>query len=263
MLRKRMRRLIVCLALAGLSVGAAMGSSPALASPGWTAPADFSLPGAPLVSNDQVGYQSGGTATVAYLELVSLSPLQLTLHVGTIAPGGAYREQLQIPTTPGLIPAEPKFAEAPDGAAVLQWIVLQGSEPETSPLAYMASYRPAGSSTWEAPVAVAEDATRVKNIDATLAPAISADGTAAAGVDHLDPALSPAGYEIDVAVHPPSGTWGTPTQLSPTAGPGFQSSEDLALGFDASGDLTAAFRMRLSNERYTLAAKRRPASSGV
>ena len=264
-----MRRLLVlCLLVpAGLGVGAAACSSFALASPGWTAPGNFPLPakepGSLGQTGYQIGYQAGGTATIVYLEVLSLGPLQTVLHAGVIPPGGAYQEQLRIASTAGSIPAEAKLAEAPSGAAVLEWVVLQGSDAKTSPLAYMMSYRPAGSSTWEAPVTVAEDSTRVENINGTVVPAISADGTAAAGVDHLDPALSPAGYEIDVAVHPSRGTWEAPTPLSPAAGPGYQSSEDLALGFDATGDLTAAYRMRLPNERYTLAAKRRPASSGV
>jgi hypothetical protein len=264
MLRFAMRRhLIMGMALVGLILGAGMTSSAAVASPGWSAPADFPVPGKPLGSAVQIGFQTGGIATVAYLELTSSSPLQTVLHVGVIPPGGSYEEQLQIPTAANSIPADVKFVEAPDGAAVLEWAVLQGEEPEKSPLEYLASYRAAGSSVWETATTIASDASRVKNINDSLVPAISANGTAAAGVEHLDPELTPAGYKIDVAVHPPAGAWGATTQLSPSSGPGFESSESLALGFDASGDLTAAFRLRLSNERYTLAAKRRPASSGV
>jgi len=232
----------------------------ASATPGWTAPTNFPLPANALPSTVHIAYQSGGTATIAYLELVSITPLQTALHVGVVPPGGAYQEQLRIASETNSIPADVKFAEAPDGAAVVQWSVLQGSEPTTSPLAYRASYRPAGSGTWEAPATIAADATQVKGIADTLVPTISTDGTAAAGVDHLDPTIPPpGGYRIDVAVHPPGGSWGPPAQISPAK----DSSEGLALGFDANGDLTAAFRLELSNTRHTLAAERRPASSGV
>jgi hypothetical protein len=255
-----MRRLLIVIALVGLCAGGATLPESAAASPGWSAPHDFALPGKPLGSTAQIGYQAGGTATIAYLEVVSLAPLQTVLHAGVVPPGGSYQEQLQIPSTANSIPTGVKLAVAPDGAAVIQWSVLQGSEVETSPLAYVASYRPAGSGAWEAPTATATDVTRMKNINDTLVPVISTDGTAAAGVEHLDPSIpSPGGYRVDVAVHPPSGSWSAPTQVSPTK----DSSESLALGFDAGGDLTAAFRLELSNERHTLVAERRPASSGV
>jgi hypothetical protein len=252
------RLLIVVMVLAGMSLGGTLPSA-ALASPGWSAPRDFSLPGKPFGSTVQIGYQAGGTATIAYLEVVSFTPLQTVLHAGVVPPGGVYQEQMQIASTINSIPADVKLAEAPDGAAVLQWSALEGSEPETSPLAYVASYRAAGSGAWEAPTTTATDTTRKKNINDTLVPAISADGTAAAGVEHLDPSISAGGYRVDVAVHPPGGVWGPATQVSPTK----DSSEGLALGFDANGDLTAAFRLELSNTRHTLAAERRPASSGV
>jgi hypothetical protein len=220
----------------------------------------FSLPGKPFGSTAQIAYQAGGIATVAYLEVTSLSPLETSLHVGVIAPGGAYQEQLQLVSTPSSVPADVKLAVAPNGAAVLEWTVLKGSEPATAPLEYLASYRAAGSGTWGAPTTVATDTTRMSGISDRLVPAVGSDGTAAAGVEHLDPTIaSPGGYRIDVAVAPASGSWGPAVQVSPPS----DSSEGLALGFDAGGDLTAAFRLEMSNTRHTLAAKRRPASSGI
>jgi PKD domain len=249
-------------ALVAMCVGVTIAASSTLASPGWSAPADYPLPGKSFGSTSQIGYQAGGTATIAYLEVISLSPLQTVLHAGVVPPGGAYQEQLRIASAANSIPADVRLAEAPDGAAVLQWSVLQGSEPETSPVAYIASYRASGSGSWEAPSTVATDATRKKGIGGTLVPAISSDGTAAAGVEHLDPSMLPAGgYRIDVAVHPSGGSWGTPIQISPPKDSG--EGPSLALGFDANGDLTAAFRVELAKERNTLAAERRPASSGV
>ncbi len=251
--------------LAVVCAGAGALADAALASPGWSTPSDFPLPakepGSLGQSGYQIAYQAGGTATIAYLEIISLAPLQTVLHAGVLPPGGPYQEQLRIASTAGSIPAEAKLAEAPSGTAVLQWSVLEGSEPETSPLAYLASYRAAGSDEWEAPATIATDTTRKKNINDTLVPAISTNGTAAAGVEHLDPSMLSGGYRADVAVHPPGGTWGPPAQISPVN----DSSENmsLALGFDASGDLTAAFRKELTKERETLVAVRRPASSGV
>jgi PKD domain len=247
-------------AFACLCGGGAVLPGAALALPGWTAPVDFPVPANALASTVQIGYQSGGTATLAYLELVSQVPLQTVLHVGVIPPGGSYQEQLRITSSVTSIPTDVTLAEAPDGAAVLEWPVLEGSDPSTSPIAYLASYRAAGAGAWEAPATIATDTTRESGINATLVPAISADGTAAAGVDHLDPTIpSPGGYRIDVAVHPPGGSWGPAAQISPMS----DSSEGLALGFDASGNLTAAFRLELPNTRHTLAAARRPASSGI
>jgi PKD domain-containing protein len=259
MLSRVMRRLlIVGVALAGIGAGATVLPSPASASPGWSVPADYALPAKAL--SPQIGYQVGGGATVAYLEIVSLAPLQTALHIGVIPPGGSYQEQLSIPSSTNSIPIDVKFAEASDGAAVLQWTVLQGSEPKSSPLAYLASYRQPRSVTWEAPSTIATDATQTEGIATTLVPAISLDGTAAAGVEHLDATLPPpGGHRIDVAVHPVGGVWGSAVQISPSK----DSSEGLALGFDAHGNLTAAFRKELTAERHTLDALRRPASSGV
>ena len=62
------------------------------ASPGWTAPANFSLPSGAQPGILRIAYQTGGTATVAYIELVSPTPpIQTVLHVGVIPPGGGYQ----------------------------------------------------------------------------------------------------------------------------------------------------------------------------
>ena len=231
----------------------------AIATPGWTSPANFTLPANASPYWLHVAYQTGGTATIAYLEVVSQSPLQTVLHVGVIPPGGSYQEQMRIPSTSASYPVDISLAQAPDGAAVVEWAALQGSNPTTSPYTYTASYRPAGSASWGAPVTVATDSTRTAGISEYLSTAVSANGTAAAGVDHVDPTIpSPYGYRIDVAINS-GGSWGASAQISPPA----DSSEQLALGFDATGDLTAAFRLRMGNGRYTLAVKRRPATTGI
>ncbi len=241
------------MALACVCAGVMALANDAPASPGWSAPNDFALSGVPSDSTVQIGYQTGGTATVAYLEVVSLAPIETVVHVGVIAPGGSYQEQLRIASSTNSIPSQIGFAEAPDGAAVLQWAVLEGNDPETAPLAYLASYRAPGSGSWGAPATIARDATQTEGIGSTLVPAISANATAAAGVEHLDPTIpSPGGHRIDVAVHPPDGAWGAATQISPPS----DSSEGLALGFDANGDLTAAFRLEMPNTRHTLDAVR-------
>jgi hypothetical protein len=240
------------IALGAVSPSSALGS-------GWTAPVDFALPANATAQTARVTYQSDGTATVAYLELVSQSPLQTVLHVGIIPPGGSYQEQLRIPSTSTAVPAGLALAEAPSGAAVLEWTALQSPSPG-APLTYLASYRAAASSTWEAPSTIATDTTTQSGISPSIVPAISADGTAVAGVDHVDPSIpSPGGYRIDVSVHSPGGAWGVAQQISPPS----DSSENLGLGFDSSGDLTAAFRVRMSNGRYTLESVNRPGSNGI
>jgi PKD repeat protein len=221
---------------------------------------NYPLPANAYPGSVSIAYQSGGTATVAYVEVVSTVPLQTVLHVGVIPPGGTYQEQLRIASTTTSIPAEVRLAEAPDGAAVVEWTALQGTDVNNSPYTYLASYREAGSGNWESPTTITSDSTRASGIGPYLVPAISADGTAAAGVDHLDATIpSPGGYRIDIATHQPGGSWGGAAQISPPS----DSSEGLALGFDAHGDLTAAFRLQMSNGRYTLAVVRRPATSGI
>jgi hypothetical protein len=245
-------------AVLGLGV---MVPASALAAPGWTPPVNFAVPANAVAQSVQIAYRSGGTATVAYLELVSQTPLQTVLHVGVIPPGGSYQEQLRIPSTANAIPADVSLAEAPNGAAVVEWAALQSASP-TAPLTYLASYRPPGGGpdSWEKSTTLAADTTTEAGISGYPVAAISADGTAAAGIEHVDPTIpSPGGYRIDVAVHPSSRGWSTTQQISPNA----DSSEELGLGFDAHGDLTAAFRLRMPNGRYTLAAVTRPESNGI
>lgn len=250
------RRFVI--AAAALALLAAL-PSVAAAAPGWTVPTSFPLPANALASSAHVGYQTGGTATIAYLEVVSESPIETVLHVGVIPPGGSYQEQLRIASTSTALPANLAFAEAPDGAAVLEWIDEEGAPGPTTPVKFLASYRPAGSSTWEAPVTLASEPTHGSGVSPTLVPAISTNGTAAAGLDYFDPTDSPAGYKVAVAVHPAGGGWGTAQQISPTS----ESSQSLALAFDGEGNLTAAFQLRMSNLRFTLAAMRKPASNGT
>ena len=119
-LRRIGARLLI--ALTALALAAAAQSSVAFAAPGWTAPANFTLPAGATPSGVQIAYQTGGTATVAYLQVISVTPpIQTALHIGTIAPGGTYQEQLQIASTSTSIPASVSLAEAPDGAAVVEY----------------------------------------------------------------------------------------------------------------------------------------------
>lgn len=242
------------LAFCGMAITA---TSTALASPGWSSPITYKspAPGAPAIA-----YQSGGIATVAWLQLVSVSPLKTILHVGTIAPGGHYREQLRIPSNSTLLPAGVSLAVAPNGAAVVTWPALKAPFSTTSQDEELASYRAAHSHTWEKATKIASDGGYQSGESPTVVAAISANGTAAAGVDHLDTSVqSPFGKRIDVAIHRPTGSWGAAAHISPTK----DDSEGLVLGFDSAGDLTAAFRVAITPGRYTLAVAQRPASSGV
>jgi hypothetical protein len=248
----------------------------ASAAPEWTAPVNFPLPAGSRIGEEpnpevQIAYQSGGIANEAFLQVESASPPQTTLHVGTMAPGGSYSDQFTLASAEGAIPVSAQIAVAPDGAAVLAWAELTGSNLETAPYRYRAAYRPAGSATWEAPFTIAVDGERQTGFAAYLTPAIAADGTAAVGVQHIASGVKGAGqserlYRLDVAVRAPGGAW-TTQRISPVD----ESAEGLALGFDAGGDLTAAYTQRFSeggtsspeDDRYTLIVRRRPVGSGV
>jgi hypothetical protein len=216
-----------------------------LGAPAWTAPAPFPLPSTDTTATDtSIAYQSGGIATIAYPQIISVSPtISTVVHVGVIAPGGGYTEQLTIPSSTGRYPDEVSLAVAPDGAAVLEYSDTGGIQ-TGAPAYYYVSYRPKGSSTWGAPVQIATDAVTDSPEATDLMTAIAPDGTAAAGIDHVDPAIaSPYGNRIDVAVVSPAGTWGTPTQVSPTA----DDSENATMAFDSADNLTVAFSLSESD----------------
>jgi hypothetical protein len=257
-----------------LTLVALLLAAPAARAGQWVAPLSFPRPssdyfgGTPL--EDQIRYQDGGIATEAFLQIVSTSPLATELHVGLLAPGGSYADQLAIASTAGAIPASVEIAVAPDGAAVAGWSELTGPDAETAPYRYRATYRPAGSGTWEAPVTIATEAVRESGVAPGVVPAISADGTAAVGVeydaDEAGKGESEPTARIDVAVRSTGGAWST-QRISPPA----ESAASLRLGFDGTGDLTAAYTLRFSegssdatsDDRTTVIAQRRPASSGV
>jgi len=247
----------------------------ACAAPEWVTASNFPVPADDVSvgggqSQTQVLYQDGGIATLAFLQVESISPtVQSTLHVGTIAPGGSYSEQLTIPSSEAGTPAGVQIAVAPDGAAVATWPELIG-DTLTVPDRYRAAYRPAGGSAWEAPVTIATDAAVEKGISPSLTPAISANGTAAVGVQHFAQGESTGphkrpNYRIDVAVHPAGASWQPAARLSPVG----KSATRLSLGFDAAGDLTAAYTVRYvesseeSGDLYTVIVRDRPAASGV
>ncbi len=248
----------------------------ACAAPEWVAPVNFSVPGSDTfegkpTAQDQVVYQDGGVLDEAFLQIGSVAPLQTTLHIGTMPPGGSYSDQLTIASSEGAYPISAQIAVAPDGAAVAAWAELTGPSLETSPYRYRAAYRPASSATWEAPFTIAVNTERKKGIFEYLTPAIGANGAAAVGVQHIASGELGASqgepvYRIDVAVHPPAGAWSV-QRISPTD----ESAEGLGLGFDADGNLTAAYAQRFSegstpapeDDRYTLIVRRRPAASGV
>lgn len=251
--------------LAALLVGiAAVTPGAAAAAPGFTAPITYPLPSGATAGETQVGYATGGIATIAWLQIVSTSPVyDIVLHAGVIAPGGAYVEQLQIPSTSTSVPIGFQLAEAANGAAVLEYTISASDQPSgigTAAVTDLATYRAAGAATWDAPATIASDTTQT-SFQTELAPAIAPDGTAAAGVDHLDPAIpNPGGARIDVSVHPAAGGWSAATRISPPS----KDSEDLRLAFDSSDDLTAAFTVQTASPgRYTLESVRRPGTSGI
>lgn len=263
------RRVALLLALV-LALGCAWAPTVG-ATPDWAPATTVALPANAYPGIFEIGYQTGGIATEAYLEVPSLKPLSTVLHIGAQSPGGGYVDQLVLASTESAIPTNVQLAVAPDGAAVATWSEITGPELETSPLRYRAAYRPAGSSTWEAPFTIATDTERPKEVNSNLSPAIGPNGTATVGVQHI--ASGETGgfqkqfnYRLDVAVHPAGGTWST-QRISPTD----QSAEALSLGIDGAGNVTAAYTLRFSeggtnkteDDRYTVIAQRLSATSGT
>lgn len=254
-----------------------------LAVPGTAAAADWaptaSVPAPPVTPgftnfSVQEAYQDGGIATIAWLEAdVNSQPLRTILHAGTRAPGGAYVEQLTIPSTPTNVPSGVELDVAPDGAAVLGITALSGINLNTAPLKFSSAYRPVGASGFDAPTLLAADAER-DGFASQVRAAISNDGTAAVAVTHIEPGGAPepapkqADQQLDIAVHPAGpGAWGSPQRLSPVD----QSASGLALAFDARGNLTTSFGVRFSegakatesDDNAYLAVRRRPVGTGI
>jgi hypothetical protein len=240
----------------------------------WVAPVNFAVPTTDLfegaAAEDQIAYQNGGTATEAFIQLTSLAPPATVLHIGTMSPGGGYSDQLVLPSTTEAIPEDVKLAVAPDGAAVAGWIELTGSNDESSPCSFRAAYRPAGSPTWEAPFTIATEAKRASTVNPSVSVAISANGSAAVGVQYnaneAGPGEGEATSRIDVAVRTATGSWSS-ERISSTD----LAAEELGLGFDLIGNLTAAYSSRYDegsgsgtdDDRYTAITRARPAASGV
>jgi hypothetical protein len=214
----------------GLVAGAAFGLAPAAsASPGWTAPSPFPTPLGETITQAATGFATGGTATVAFIETGSGAPV---LHVGTVAPGAGYAEQLSLGGSGGAAPVSLSLAVAGDGAAVLAW-ELAGTG---APTRYEVAFRPSGDAGWSAPVTLALDAAGTPvSAPARLVTAIAPDGTAAAAVEHPDP--SSGGQRIDAVVISPAGAAGPPSQLGSAGVP----ASDVSLGFGGGDSLTATF----------------------
>lgn len=179
---------------------------PVWASGAWTAVDPYALPAGAVAGSAQLGFATGGVATLAYLDSAG------ELHAGTISPGSAFAEQLAVPGASAL-----SLAEAPDGAAVLGWTTSAGT--------VSAAYRPAGHHLWAAPVTVAAGVT------GRLVTAIAPGGQGAAGVQPS------AGGGYRVATFHPSGGFGS---LVATGGGAAPALSGLALGYNAAGTLTVA-----------------------
>lgn len=261
------RRVVLIAVLALLLV-----PTTASAAPDWTSAVTFPVPGLAYGGQAEVLYQNGGIANEAFLQVESFTPLQTTLHVGVVPPGGAYTDQLTIPSSPEAIPASALIAVAPNGAAVVTWTELTGPT-LGSPLRYRAAYRPAGSASWEAPFTIATDSEYNEEIYSYLTPVIGTDGTATVGLQHVAAGEKGGGSQkqpvsrLDIAIHPAGGGWQTPTRISPVS----VSAESLALSLDAQGDLTAAYTSVISegsepkttDDRVTAIVRRMPSSTKV
>lgn len=264
-----LRRLLVpLLVLAALGAGAPA----ALADPDFLPAADYPL-GLTLGSAPPVAFSDGGQATGAWIEVVQISPpIRTVLHVASRPVGGVFSDELTLPSTPTAVPADVKLAVAPNGAAVVAWQELT-ADAGTPPSRYLAAYRPAGSHSWEAPTTLFSDGSTSSQVYPEVFVAIGTDGSAAAGVSHIEPntfsepAPKQVDARIDVAVRPPAGAWGPVARVSPVD----QSSVAPTMAFDGAGNLTLAWGQRFSegasvatsDDSSTLIVRRRSASNGV
>src|SRR5262249_10494097 len=115
------------------------------------APAQTYPQPAGVLTPTKIAFSQGGAATVARVDFVSRTPpIATALHVAQRPAGGAFIDQLTIPSSANAFPEHVDLAVAPNGAAVVVWTELTGLT-GSSPLRFRASYRAAGSSTWEAP----------------------------------------------------------------------------------------------------------------
>jgi PKD repeat protein len=247
-------------------------ASTASASPAWTPSIAFPVPGNVFEGQDVVRYQDGGIATEAFVEVDSLMPLRTVLHVGTLAPGGSYSEQLTIPSSEEAVPESVHLAVTPDGAAVVTWVELTGPDPNTFPFRYRAAYRPAGSNNWGAPVTIHTDSTLAEGYQEKLTPVIALNGMAAVALEHVasgeeGPEQHEPVYRVDVAIHPAPGAWQDPERITPLS----RSARSLVLGMDAQGDITAAYALRFNegntvgplDDHLALVVQEHVASTGV
>jgi len=263
-----------CIAATALGVTLLLVPDAAKAAPGWAPTADFPVPATDVLlgtpsAADELAYQNGGTVNEAFLQVESGAPLETTLHVGTMPPGGAYADQLTIASTETAVPASAAIAVAPDGAAVVAWRELTGPDEKTATFRYRAAYRPAGSSTWEAPVTLATDAELSKEVAPSVVPVIGPGGTAAVAVVHYTGELGELRKEqvgrLDVAVRI-AGGWVPAVRISAAK----VSAESPVLSTDAEGNVTVAFQSRFNegassehadDENQTVV-RRRSAGSG-
>lgn len=228
----------------------------AQAASGWTAPGLYPLPASASEPFTDVGFQSGGTATLAYLEVASTSPLQTVLHAGTIAPGAAYEEQLRTPSSSANTPVDLALREAPDGAAVLEWTALDGSDFANSPRSYFARYRAAGSASWGPVTTLASDQPNQPAANYQLVPAIATDGRAAAGVVIPGGTSSTMTYAMDVKTVTAAGSWSTPAGFGPSASnAGAKPGGGLAMAYDGEGNLTALYTVALGSSANAVGAQ--------
>jgi PKD domain len=195
-----------------ITVGALAAAPAALAAPGWTPASAIPIPTISPVVQTQLGYQTGGAATLAFIE--DDGPGDNTLYAGTTVPGEAFQLQLAEGATGGLSPSEVSLAVAPGGAAVLAW-----ADAGSSTVDYYASFRPTGLTNWTTPQLIGTSSGSA----APLSTAIAPDGsTGAAALD--------AG-QVQVATGGPGG-FSVTLQAAGSAP---------ALAYDSADQLTAAY----------------------
>ncbi|MBA2349999.1 MAG: PKD domain-containing protein [Solirubrobacterales bacterium] len=257
MRRIDLRRVLLIMVLTALASFAA--AAPAGAA-GWTTP----LPLPETWRDLSVGFDATGAGTFGHTEYISVVPPFATrIGVSVRQPDGSFVEQFGQGSSSGYVPTRISIAVAPNGAAA-GCIVARTTDGVTSQERRLATYRPAGSSTWETPtqiVAASKRSERVGECEPVIAP------TGLAGVLALktedNPAEQPDNEDdaLMLATHPPGGSWSAPQQLNPSA----NNAQWGKIGIDDAGNITVVYQHRYDESPvlYSVRSVTRTASNGV
>jgi hypothetical protein len=262
-----MRRVTVAV----IAVSAALiPAGQASAAPDWTAAQQLPAVGAdPGWSNTTIDLEPDGTLTAGWLEIVSGAPPYVTrVGISSRRAGEAWTNHLLLTSTPSVLPASADVQVGPNGAAAACVGELLSPDPATAPARFKAYYRPAGSSTWQAPTTLVTDSESSGYVP-LCHPVVAPDGTAAIIVrrDENEPGDLSEDDDLLASVRTPGGAWTAPIQLN-----GLERDTKFAqAAFDAAGNLTVLWSERYAggttvdsaDDDSVVKSRRRAASNGI